>query len=76
MNIIDILLSFFSFFVWCVIAYILMLTVNNFIWGYKGVTVEKGSSEYKRRKKLFRMIAIPVGISLALLWSLWLAPHL
>jgi len=32
-------------------SYFILLTINNFILGYKGITVDKNSPSYKREKE-------------------------
>jgi len=44
------------------LSYILLLTVNNIIWGYKGIPISKDSPEYRKRKKLLKIISIPLSL--------------
>ena len=44
-----------------VILYIFLLTMNNIVWGYKGISIDKGSQEYRRRKRLLMLISIPTS---------------
>ena len=45
-----------------VLSYFLLLTINNVIWGYKGISTDKGSPEYRKRKRLLKIISIPLSI--------------
>lgn len=44
------------------LTYPILLTINNVIWGYKGISIDKGSPEYRRRKRLLKLISIPIAI--------------
>lgn len=39
-----------------------MLTINNIIWGYKGLLTDKESTTYEKRKKILKTISIPLSI--------------
>jgi hypothetical protein len=44
------------------LLYFVLLTINNVIWGYKGISRGKESTEYKKRKRLLKIISIPLSI--------------
>ena len=44
------------------LSYFLLLTINNVIWGYKGISRDKESPEYRNRKRLLKIISIPLSI--------------
>jgi hypothetical protein len=44
------------------LSYFVLLTVNNIISGYRGISVDKGSPEYKKRKRMLKIISIPLSI--------------
>jgi ABC-type Fe3+ transport system permease subunit len=43
-------------------SYFILLTINNFILGYKGITVDKNSPSYKKRKRTLASYAIALSI--------------
>ena len=44
------------------LAYKLLLTINNAIWGYKGFPMDKKSPAYQKRKKLLSLVSIPLAM--------------
>ena len=44
------------------LTYVLLLTVNNVIWGYKGISTDDKSVAHRKRKKLLKFISIPLAI--------------
>jgi len=44
------------------LSYFLLLTVNNVIWGYKGFSMDKKSPQYAKRRRLLKLISIPLAI--------------
>lgn len=46
------------------VSYFIMLGANRLIWDHKGLPTDKASVEYRKRKRLLRILSIPVAISL------------
>jgi heme/copper-type cytochrome/quinol oxidase subunit 2 len=44
------------------LSYFVLLTINNVIWGYKGISRDKESPEYRKRKRLLKIISVPLSI--------------
>jgi hypothetical protein len=51
------------------VVYFLMLFVNNLAWGYKGLSMDKKSPEYKKRKRLLLVLSVPITISVITVWG-------
>jgi len=45
-----------------VFSYFILLTINNVIWGYKGIPTDKESPAYRKRKRSLKLISIPLSI--------------
>lgn len=43
-------------------SYFILLTINNVIWGYKGIPTDKESPAYRLRKRSLKLISIPLSI--------------
>lgn len=57
----------FTFFVLALLvltplSYYLMLGINNVIWAYKGLKVDKDSPEYRKRKLILKVLSLPTAI--------------
>jgi hypothetical protein len=57
----------FTFFVLALLvltplSYYLMLGINNVIWAYKGLKVDKDSPEYRKRKMILKVLSLPTAI--------------
>ena len=50
--------------------YFLLLGVNNFIWAVKGLSIEKESLSYKSRKRLFKILAVPIAVLILMVWGI------
>jgi hypothetical protein len=45
---------------WSLIS-ILLLTINNIIWAYKGISTDNKSPSYKKRKRILKLVSIPLA---------------
>ena len=53
-----------------VFSYFILLTINNVIWGYKGIPTDKESPAYRKRKRSLKLISIPLSILVLLVIGL------
>jgi len=51
------------------LLYFLLLGTNNFIWAIKGQSINKGSIAYKKRKRLFKILVVPIAVLLMIIWG-------
>lgn len=51
------------------LVYGLMMFINNFIWGYKGLTTDKQSAIYKKRRRTLFGISILISIGGLIAWG-------
>jgi len=62
MHLLSVVFAFLIVFILSALSYFVLLTINNIIWGYKGISIDKGSPEYRKRKRLLKIISIPLSI--------------
>jgi succinate dehydrogenase/fumarate reductase cytochrome b subunit len=44
------------------LSYFILLTLNNIVWGYKGILIDKGAPEYRKRKRMLIFVSIALSI--------------
>jgi hypothetical protein len=70
MHLISVVFAFLIVFILSVLSYLVLLTINNVIWGYKGISVDKKSPVYKKRKRSLVLISIALSILILIIMGL------
>ena len=70
MYLISLILAIFIFFILSVFSYVALLSLNNLVWGYKGIPTDKESPAYRKRKRSLKLIAIPLSVLILIIIGL------
>lgn len=44
------------------LSYYLLLGINNAVWAFKGLKIDKDSTEYGKRKLILKLLSLPTAI--------------